>query len=337
MAGLSGAVGWPQRADGRRGQLLFVTAIGLAVLLVVLSATLNATVDTGSVGPDGTATDGTSNALRYQADARAAIGPAMERGNRETGGSYAELEASLDERVADWSGLSARHAARDGTAVQVTLVEATDGTRLAQTNASRDLTNVDGNESWTLVNDADRVRAIRLGLESDALVEVSNPSPSAGHLESKGVFTLTLDGDGESVRAFVYRNDSGSVVVSVDEGAGSLAGPCAVPVGPDGRFDVDVTGASVAGTDCAALAAFADVDGPYDVAFANGDDAAGTYSLVVDRRLGEVDTTDYHADEDATGPTATRALYDATVETTYENRRVDATTHLRIAPGEFDD
>lgn len=338
MAGLSGRDAivsgsrWPA---GRRGQLLFVTAIGLAVLLVVLSATLNATVDTGGVGPDGTATDGTSNAIRYQADARAAIGAAMEHGNRETGSTYDELEAALDERVGDWSALFSRHAAREGTAVQVALVDTTDGTRLAQTNASRNMTNVDGNESWTLVSDADRVRAVHLGLAEDSLVEVPTPSPTASQLEHREVFRLALAGDGESARAFVYRNDTGSVVVSVDDGDGPLAGPCGVPVGPDGRFDVDLTGATVSDTDCAALGAFADLDGPYVVTFTNGHNAAGTYSLVVDRRLGEVDTNDYHAD--ATGPTATRALYDSTVETTYENRRVDATTQLRIAPGEFDD
>ncbi|MGM0398033.1 MAG: hypothetical protein ACQEQY_03485 [Halobacteriota archaeon] len=323
--------------DGRRGQLLFVTAIGLAVLLVVLSATLNATVDTGGVGPDGTATDGSSNALRFQADATAAIGSAMDHVNRGAEDSYSDLEAALDERVAAWSDLAVRHTARDGTWVRATVVDTTDGTRLAQTDAARALTDVDGNETWTVVSDADRVRAVHLAPSNESLVEVTTPSPTASVLENEDVFTVTLHGDGQSARVFVYRTDDDPAVVSVDSGDGSLDGSCAAPVGPDGRFGIDLTGATVSNTDCEPLEAFADLDGPYTVAFDDGDNAVGTYSLVVDRRPSEVDTDGYHGDGDADGPTATKAIYDSTVETTYASRTIDATLEHRIAPGEFDD
>ncbi|UWG46981.1 putative pilin/flagellin [Halanaeroarchaeum sp. HSR-CO] len=323
--------------DGRRGQLLFVTAIGLAVLLVVLSATLNATVDTGGVGPDGTATDASSNALRFQADAAVAIGTAMDHVNQGTEDSYSDLEDALEKRVDAWSDLAVRHTARDGTWVRATVVDTTDGTRLAQTNASRPLTNVDGNETWTVVSDADRVRAIRLAPSNESLVEVTTPSPTVTQLENEDVFTVTLHGDDQSARVFVYRTDDDPAVVSVDSGDGSLEGSCAVPVGPDGRFGIDLTAATVSDTDCEPLEALADVDGPYTVEFDNGDSAVGTYSLVVDRRPSELDTDGFHADGDAGGPTATKAIYDSTVETTYASRTIDTTLEHRIAPGEFDD
>ncbi|MFW6265694.1 MAG: hypothetical protein ACOC2A_02845, partial [Halanaeroarchaeum sp.] len=168
-------------------------------------------------------------------------------------------------------------------------------------------------------------------------VEVSDPSPTVTLLENRDVFTLSLHGKGGSVRVFVYRTDTDPAVVAVDGGDGTLEGSCSAAVGPDGRFGIDLPAATVSGTDCEPLEALADVEGPYTVEFADGDDAVGTYSLVVDRRPSEVDTDPYHADADAGGPTATRAIYDATVETTYESRTIDATLEHRIAPGEFDD
>lgn len=322
--------------DGRRGQLLFVSAIGLAVLLVVLSATLNATVDTGGVGPDGTATDPDSNALRFQADAEAAIGSAMDHVNKGTAGTYVELENGLDERAAAWSDFAARHTARDGIWVRASVLDATDGTRLAQTNASRPLTDVDGNETWTVASGANGVRAVQLELTNESLVEVTPPSPTATVLDNRDVFAATLHGDGQSARVFVYRNDTDPAVVSVDGGDGIIDGTCSAPVGPAGRFGVDLTAATVSDADCEPLEALADLDGPYTVEFDNGDNAVGTYSLVVDRPLSEVDTHGYAVGV-AGDPTATRGIYDATVETIYESQTINASLEHRIAPGEFDD
>lgn len=314
------------RRGSDRGQVLFVMALGLAVLLVVLSVTINSTVVTGHLGPNGAATDPSSNAVRFQVDAREAVGEAMDHVNAR-GGTDADFESAVDR----WNSLAATHAASDGAYESVAVVDTTRGTTIAQTNASLDLTNATGTPTWTLASDT-TARAFTTNLTGDSLPIVHRPNPTVSDLDNASVFTVVLDDGSDPVRVFVYRSVADTAAVAVDSGDGTLGDPCTVPL-VDGRVVVDVAGATVAGEPCATLESIGP-DGDYAIEFRNGTSATGTYSLVVDRTVSDIDDGDFTADA-ATGPTVSHAIYSARITSTYETAEITATAEHRVAPGEI--
>jgi len=322
----------PRGPAADRGQVLFVMALGLAVLLVVLSVTINSTVVTGRLGPDGVATDPSSNAVRFQLDAREAVGDAMDHVN-ENDVSYADLETDLDDSVTRWSTLSARHAASDGSYISAAVLDTTRGTKIAQTNATLALTNADGNETWTLANDT-AARAVTMDLAGDSLSIVHRPNPTVATLENASVFTVVVDDRSDPVRVFVYQSAADTAAIAVDSGDGTLDEPCTVPL-VDGRVVVDFASTTVAGERCAALEALGTVGDHSAVEFRNGGSAVGTYSLVVDRPLAAVADGDFASPGHDGGPTASRAIYSVTVRSTYHTSDIRSSADLRVAPGEI--
>lgn len=327
MAGLSPR---PPGRDGDRGQLLLVGAVSLAVLLVALTVTLNAAMyaETLTTRERGF---GATSAVDFRDAVSEAAAGILVRTNDRGGDTYVELRSNFTRHVADWSAAAGRLGALDGAGWNASVRDTTRGTRVSQSNASREFVDASGAPNWTVATDATAVRAFWLNVSRADLAGVANDS-TAARLDAAGAFTVAFDGP-DRRRVYVYRHAAnGTVLVRVRDASGDL-GPRCRPDGSGAHVAVDVTGGTVGGRACPSLASL-DPSTPFDVSYVHGGGATGTYSLVVDRPVGTVTDDDY-----ATGsgsPRATPVLYAATVEVSYATSELRYVTTLRVAPGESD-
>lgn len=290
-----------------RGQFLLVGAFGIAVVLLVFAGVMNTVTFTESLATQD-ATPDSSEVTALQADTRTGADGLLARVN-DDGVGYAETVDRLDRGVGNWSRGVGRQYARGATAVTVTLVDTARGSYVSQAT-TRNLTNATGVGNWTLTESVSEVRRFRLQLNASSL--------ASGSCTSGACYELHLDGG--QWRLAVNRS---TVVVETPTGGGQ----CPVTADP---VTIDVTGATVDGQGCPALEFTSNVSTPYDIAFRNGTEAAGTYRLVVND---SVDASDY----DATGePSVSPAVYAAFVEIRYRSPGLTYANRLRVAGGEPD-
>lgn len=301
-----------------RAQLLLVGALTLAVVFLSLSLLLNSVIYTENLATRQTNTD-VETATTFRFTAIDVLGDAIEHANR---GDAADLAARRDDyRNATGAAIPilANHSATDGLATDIERRTVSRGTRIADTNASSTLTpENDSTANWTVVTDA-RVRNARLRVETGAVVRI-----------------VVDDG---TARDVVLDGTAGELRVEDESGACSLAG---------GRTWIDLTAARVDGERCRPLATLP-FDDEVTVSIANGSDATGTYSLVVDRyetgTRSAVDTRNYpgqcappspptYNDSGAGAPYTSPAIYAATADISVASRDIDHRRTVRTAPGE---
>lgn len=305
---------------GDRGQLMLVGAVSLAVLLVTLGLILNSVAYSGVLAAsDAPGEDRT--VVRYQDDVRRGVGGLMVRTNRQNNSSHADLEAALRTNVEAWADLSARHAAARGVGTDVATTDTTNGTRIAQDDGSRNLTDAAGARNWTLATDVTATRQVEL--------DVSSPNGTLGEYGSGEEFRLVVTNGTAEWRMNVTANATGVVV-----GIRNASGGHAVCQAPSARPEIDVTGGTVGGSECRALVFAEGVSPPYDVRYERADNLTGTYGLVVDNETlaSEAGSDDRYASDGS--PYATPAIYSAHVTVDYRTPRLTYRTRVRISPGE---
>lgn len=305
-----------------RGQLVLVTALAMATLFVVLALLVNTTIYTGNVAARSDVSESTA-VINYRAEALDAAETTLRYVNRNANDSgddspaavnttYARLNDSLRGGVGNWSDDAAAHDAVSGTATRTRVVGVTNGTRVAQANASRNLSAPDGTANWTPVPEATGVRDLRFALDSASLATVSD-GENASELAAEGAFRVNLSG-ADTRSLFVYNLTNDSVGVTVRDPDGTVRSCTALD---DGNVTVDAESATLDGESCPALAGFDEGDGSFDVSFADADAAAGTYSFVVDREVDDGTAVNQSIPLDSGAPFRTAALYDATVRVVY--------------------
>ncbi|WP_255195951.1 DUF7261 family protein [Halorarius litoreus] len=294
---------------GERGQLVLLTAVAIAALLVLVAVLLSSLVYTENVA---TRDDSGADARAAQLHRIAAIDAVeglTERANRD-GTSY----EAFRESVAAWESQQAQHAATTGASATVTVRSTTNGTRIGQTNASYTLTNASGVGSWTLVSGATAVEGWTLTVNESSLVTPTSTA-NATTLAESGAFHVVATNGTVTRQAFLYR-ESGDVVLHVDSGAGALEPPCVATPDGNGTVTVDISARTVESTDCAALGLLDSWSGSFAIAHSNGENATGTYSLVVDRPIDEVDDGDVTTGGGGT-PFAAPHTADVRIDVTY--------------------
>lgn len=292
-----------------RGQLLLLSALGLATLLVMLALVLNTVIYTENEAVRESAAFESHDVLRTQYDAQAVASAAIDVENDGGHRSYAAMRANLTRHLETWSDLFARHAAVTGRSAAIELRSTTDGTRLVQDD-TRALTNVAGLEDWTLVNDATAVRTFELTVTRSSLVDAGGNDTDAAALAGQDVFAVALADDTGTKRAFVYR-DAGDVLVRVADTSGTLGPACR---GVGSTVAIDFVGATVDETPCPALAGYLSLTSPTDVAFRHGASATGVYEAVVDRPAIDADVAPPGSSSD---PYGERIVFEATVAFAY--------------------
>lgn len=339
----TGTVGTDRASDDRaadgapsdRAQLFLVGALSLAVLFVALALLLNTAIYTDNLAARGASADaGAVVEYRNVAADGAALG--LRGANYRNNSSYADLESALDANVAAWASASGTHRAADGVAAGTEMDSVVRGTRIEQDEV-REFTNRSGAQNWTAARDV-HARNFTMVVESNSLISLETDDDTLGEMTGSDLYYLTLtDSTDQTWYVFLYEASVGTVGVEVWDETSRL-GTCTAS---GSSVTVDVTNASVGGSRCAPLAFFDDVSGTYDLAHHTGSliSVQGTYSLVVDRPVGDFDTTTsghYYADADGSSPYVTPALYSADVRVTYRDPAVDYETTVRVAPGEPD-
>ncbi|WP_135826947.1 DUF7261 family protein [Halorussus ruber] len=339
-----------------RGQLVLVGALTLAVSLVVLAVVLNSAIYTENLASRSSEA-GTSAAVDARESVRDGVGGVTDHVNRNhAGADYTELaDTHLPAALAEWRPLVVRQQVVSGRTLRVARVDNTEGTRIADESAGEFRPQTSGanplgygDPNW-LVADSVEVRNFLLGqISASDLTSASAPFDP----EDAGTFFVEVRerGGSEEWQVALYE-DGGSVGVLVwdedpAEADEEAIGSCQTP----GPATVDLTGASLGGESCEALSFFEEAQSPLDIYYVNGDDAVGTYELVVDRAghatsdalKNRVDAENYgrhcdgptYADSPSNDPYAAAAVYSTTVDFRFASESVTYETEVRAANGE---
>lgn len=320
-------------AVDERGQLLLSTAFALAVLFVGLALVLNTAIFTSNLGTQGSDAVSGHHALQVRADAQRGAAGLIERVNDEETGSYGALVSNLTTDLDRWGELIGRHESLGGGTAAVTLRETTNGSLLRQTADTRAFTNASGAADWTLVAGASGLRGVELTVASNSLVDPPSAADTGPELAASGVFRIVVTADdGDRWRVFVY-GDAGDAAVAVENPDGRLASACSGPPESNGTVRIDWPAATVGGESCSALRPLSSIASDPTVAYRDGNNATGTYAMVVERPVSEVADDDYGPAGATTAPYVTEAIYDATIGLEYTTPTLAYRTNVSVTPG----
>lgn len=309
-----------------RAQLLITSSFALAVLLVGIALVLNTAIYTENLATRDS--DRGKDVLRLRGDVEAPISALIQHVNyNDTYDSYGHVNSEFAKELATVSDTVGKYGALDGNAVHVSAAR-TKGLRLEQTQ-KRTYTNASGGTNWTLVDggdDIEQVRHFQMEISRSGVASTCEPFMSC--------FYVTVANDSESWRMSVEKL-SGNVFIKVEDSDGEHE--C-------GKYDEDVTVKITEGgiqqepieqvtyeeEACKeAFRAVADMDGPYDVTYANGDEIEGTYELSVATNS-PLSTEDNFDDQ----PRLTWIVYDADVRVTYRTTDLYYESTFRVVPDE---
>jgi len=329
MADLSRRAGGDR---GRRGQLLLVTALSIAVVLVALVLLVNSAIYAENLATRNTDI-GESDALAYRSGVIEGAGGTVDRENRAEYADRAALEENVTAGVERLDALLARTHLDHGVDANVdrSSVAYVDGRLVRQTDPSRNFTDETGLvANWTVAYDTNGTRRYAATVDRDALVQTDETDLS-------GAFRLVIvdNSTGEEWRVFLYEDDdTGNLTVAVrnaTESSPTVA--CSVD---RSTATVNFTNESLSGRDCPALEWAEGVGERYDIAYRNGDNAVGTYNLTVRTEdAGALNTLDLNA-LGGGSPYHVPAVYAATMSVSYESPTLSYRDSIRVARGEPD-
>lgn len=338
-----------RRAD--RGQIILIAAFALAVTFVALALIVNSAIFTENLASRGE-TGGSDDALEARAMVEASAGEALYGANVHNTSSDSALDDGFEDGLVHTQQQLEFQQVTSGVLVDVSLVSGSQvyGSRIAQ-NESGGRTFEDnalsGGGEWQVVTRASRFSADHNATRSFEMNVSELPS-------SSDPFIVRANGTGGSPkwRMEVYSNTLGAILVgdtiTVDVTTPSGSESCTVSADRE-YTHIDVTEGTVDGEPCDALQrGFTDSGGltvydgrfahgvgdEYNVTFENGDDVRGNYSLVT--RTTGASTTPNLDNTIGSSPYVTNAIYNVSVQFTYETSEVKYETRIRVAPGEPD-
>lgn len=306
-----------------RGQLLIITAISLAVLLVLMALALNTAVY-GVIHVGGADDDlrEERNAVRYEDSVRRGVAGLIPAVNEVTVADYDTLRTNLSRAVANWSRLSGRQESMDGVATNASVADARFETGVVHDNETREFTNRSDATNWTVADNLTGVDRFEMRINRSRLVNTSDCSADGT------CFEFLVDGGAWKLTA--YRTNQ-KVVIRVDATDSAKCETTDPPVG------INLTNGSFNHTDCSGKT-FTPVDGettaPYALRYTNADNVNGTYEF---RGEGQVDESDYYGSDSGASPRIAPRLTGANVTVTYRSTDLHYETTIRVDPGETDE
>lgn len=323
---------WPSRTrDSSRGQLLLLSALGLAALLVMLALVLNSAIYTEiEASRESTALE-SSDVLSTQHEALAVASTAIDAENEGRHRTYEAMRKNLTRHIDTWADLSARHAAVTTRSVTLQLNSTVNGTRLVQ-NEIRAMTNLNGTENWTPVESATNTRSFAMDITRTSLVDAGDSDTNATVLLNQAVFAVAVTTDSDGWRTFVYR-DGSEIVLRVADPAGEVGPTCRTTAA---NVTIDFVAGTVDGTSCDYLPDLV-TETTREITFRNGASAGGTYEIIVNSReidADVVDAGDAPFESVLGSPYGERLIYAATVDFAYASPGLTYAAVLDVPRGE---
>jgi len=322
-----------------RGQILLVAAFALAVIFVAMALIVNSAIYTENLASRGE-TAGADGALSMRAQVEANVGDAVTAANRNDNDTIGNLTTAVNASIRTISEQTGQQSARSGRVVEVSNHTYREGRRIYYSGGSSFSdpgTNYQVATGISRVPGANGTRAfvieasnIQANDNSSAFQITAQKSGATGNANSWRA--RIWDAGSDTVHVKTLKHDSGSTVVE----------DCEVTKdSPGTAVTIDVTGGTIDGEECDALATnattgenfhFAAGTGvtpgtgdSYNISLDNASEIEGAFSMVV----WDPESRPSSLDSD-------RALYDVTVNYTYLTADLRYNTTVRIAPGEPD-
>ncbi|SHH31978.1 hypothetical protein [Halobaculum gomorrense] len=319
---------------GDRGQLVLITGLALAVVLVALVLVTNTAIFTDNLATRDRGV-GDTEALGYRATVIDGVGGIVERENAAEYADRDELTANVTAGVVRFDDAIGRTAAIRATSARVnrSSLSYVDGVLVRHRNESSGFVSAAESADWTVATDVNRTRAFAATVDRSSLARTE-----AATLDD--AFAVVVEGNASSDEwtAYVYENaTTGHIAVAVSPvGAAGATEVCSVDAS---SATVGFTTGTLAGEACAGLDWRGGVDDAYDLRFRNGTSAAGTYDLTVRGGVGAVNDAaiaDGTASDDPESPYFVPAVYAVEATIRYETSELEYETDIRVAPGESD-
>jgi hypothetical protein len=323
-------------ADVERGQLVIVTALTIAVGMVVLVLLLNGAIYTQNLAMRGGA-GGSHDAVAYRGAVVDGVGGVITHENRAEHGDYGDVEENVTDGIERFDTLG-RRTALDGDAfaeIAPSTLSTHRGELIRDDDASRQFTDSGGNPDWQLATDIEDTRAFRVNVTRTDLAATTENDLDVDPTFNVEIVDIAV---AERWEVHVYENDSTSeIAVAVKRPGDALTAADEVCTVPGETAVVDVTGGALAGTNCSGFRFAEGITPPYDVEFHNGGQAAGTYNLTVNTTPAAATVNGVTLNDGTTNSAApyhVPAVYDAAFGYVYETDAVTYADDLRVAPGE---
>ena len=305
-----------ERAE--RAQLLLITALALAVILVTVALLLNAAIFTENVASRDTTADG-HEAIELRGELVQGIGELIERENRQ-GQTESEIVNNVESGIDTTGPMVDRERAREGTIATLSHdpneIETGELLRYNDNGDPKAFSDA-GENNWTLVDDLGSARNFTVGIEPDTL----NKSTAESSDEVFGVRFSNATEDDVTLHIYDDEDRTGNLTIARAVDGETPERLCQIEY--DGTTTVDITGDRLS-TDGAIVDCYRDLWPDYDpdaIEFVNIYEEKGTASVTVD-------------DDDPVSDIEGTPVYSATVDITYQTTDLTFETTAKIAPGE---
>lgn len=204
-----------------RGQLLLITGVVVAVALVGIALVLNSVIFTENIATRNDDHESYS-VLDARSNVESDLAEGIARVNDDvvTSTTFDWLEENLTYVVADRNAVTSRRSSLGGAVVNLSVASVTEGSRIRQTNASRNLTAGDemaGEDDWTVAEDVEDFGHFRLTAKRGSMYESTIDTTKSALAESAFYVNVT-DGNGDVWKVYLFRGTAtNNVYVLVED------------------------------------------------------------------------------------------------------------------------
>lgn len=340
-----------------QGQIIIITALVIAILFVGLALVLNSVIYTENLSTRETGEQSSAvlqERYTVEHDMQLQVNRANDQIlNGET--DFPGASTSFKNSVSAYGDSRSNDLALTGRILVVQRVDQTEGTQIRQGTDGNFTAGgeIESDPDWKLANNITEAGNFELEVQREDLLDLSDDLASDGNVEHllDAAFYVEVSSDSDEWRIFVFQESSGDISVITEQGErpdiedrllnSSIDSKCTVNAD---RAQIDLTEATLAGETCDQLDFYrSDVVGDeHDIEYKNartdlaetgldtefpdllltnpteGDRVTGTYDIVVDRPVYNLDYDPFH--EAGVGePTSQSVLYDISIRLLYRN------------------
>lgn len=302
-------------ATASRGQLLIVTAVVIAALVLSLAVVFNTALFTEAQATSGTFSD-TARGESLKDTQITNTAQTIETENEQMDG---DARSDVEAAIRNIDTQTSQRQAKYGAIVSLTHDSTTEGTRVEWNDQDAAFINNDGNATWRVTDGLVSIRAFEINFST--LPSLSTPTVGELRNDSFGV-AFNPEDTAKNATRYIYTDDDTIHIAGIDEDR-SITTSCSITnrTTTTIHFTTDTLTASDEESPCRNLWPDFDVE---TVQFENGDTATGEFEYVSDG-----------GDEGAATEITTAAgVYSLTVTYEYTTDDVEYATTTRVAEGE---